>query len=67
VRSLWKLKTPLMCMKLSNKVLGTLGTRDGNEEHGTSVKATWNDEGHTDCWGLVLNCYELRTRQHRNC
>jgi transposase InsO family protein len=19
------------------------------------------------CWGLVLNCYELRTRQHRNC
>jgi hypothetical protein len=21
----------------------------------------------TCCWGLVLNCYELRTRQHRNC
>jgi hypothetical protein len=19
------------------------------------------------CWGLVLKCYELRTRQHRNC
>jgi hypothetical protein len=19
------------------------------------------------CWGLVLNCYELRTRQHENC
>jgi hypothetical protein len=19
------------------------------------------------CWGLVLSCYELRTRQHRNC
>jgi hypothetical protein len=20
---------------------------------------------HRDCWGLVLKCYELRTRQHR--
>jgi hypothetical protein len=20
-----------------------------------------------DCWGLVLKCYELRTRQHRKC
>jgi hypothetical protein len=19
------------------------------------------------CWGLVLKCYELRTRQHKNC
>jgi hypothetical protein len=19
------------------------------------------------CWGLVLKCYELRTRQHRKC
>jgi hypothetical protein len=19
------------------------------------------------CWGLVLDCYKLRTRQHRNC
>jgi hypothetical protein len=19
-----------------------------------------------DCWGLVLNCYELRTRQHKS-
>jgi hypothetical protein len=24
------------------------------------------DEGE-DCWGLVLKCYELRTRQHRKC
>jgi hypothetical protein len=20
-----------------------------------------------ECWGLVLKCYELRTRQHRKC
>jgi hypothetical protein len=32
---------------LSDKVPGTLGTRNGNEEHGTSVKATWNVEGYT--------------------
>jgi hypothetical protein len=22
---------------------------------------------HSLCWGLVLKCYELRTRQHRKC
>jgi hypothetical protein len=22
---------------------------------------------HCGCWGLVLNFYESRTRQHRNC
>jgi hypothetical protein len=33
---------------LSDKVPGTLGMRNGNEERGTSVKATWNVEGYTD-------------------
>jgi hypothetical protein len=43
---------------LSDKVPGTLGTRNGNEEHGTSVKATWNVEGYTadprsfDAWNV---------------
>jgi hypothetical protein len=23
--------------------------------------------GGRQCWGLVLKCYELRTRQHKNC
>jgi hypothetical protein len=23
--------------------------------------------GGRQCWGLVFNSYELRTRQHRNC
>jgi hypothetical protein len=23
--------------------------------------------GGRQCWGLVLKCYELRTRQHRKC
>jgi hypothetical protein len=32
---------------LSHKVPGTLGTRNGNEEHDTSVKATWNGDGYT--------------------
>jgi hypothetical protein len=32
---------------LSHKVPGTLGMRNGNEEHGMSVKATWNGDGYT--------------------
>jgi hypothetical protein len=27
--------------------------------------ATSSDEA--SCWGLVLKCYELRTREHREC
>jgi hypothetical protein len=44
--------------RLSDKVPGTLGTRNGNEERGTSVKATWNVEGYTadprsfDAWNV---------------
>jgi sentrin-specific protease 1 len=25
------------------------------------------DDSKAVCWGLVLKCYELRTRQHRKC
>jgi hypothetical protein len=25
----------------------------------------YNDFNHDSCWGLVLKCYELRTRQHK--
>jgi hypothetical protein len=45
-------------LDLSDKVPGTLGTRNGNEERGTSVKATWNVEGYTadrrsfDAWNV---------------
>jgi hypothetical protein len=34
-------------LRLSHKVPRTLGMRNGNEERGTSVKATWNVEGYT--------------------
>jgi hypothetical protein len=34
---------------------GVQGSRNGNEFTG----------GGRQCWGLVLKCYELRTRQHK--
>jgi hypothetical protein len=34
---------------------------DDNDESSSSQKDDDN------CWGLVLKCYELRTRQHRKC
>jgi hypothetical protein len=34
---------------------GVQSSRNGSEFTG----------GGCQCWGLVLNCYELRTRQHR--
>jgi hypothetical protein len=55
--SLYKLETAVV-HTLSDKVPGTLGTRNGNEERGTSVKATWNVEGYTadrrsfDAWNV---------------
>jgi hypothetical protein len=48
----------LIRLWLSHKVPDTLGTRNGNEERGTSVKATWNVEGYTanprsfDAWNV---------------
>jgi hypothetical protein len=30
-------------------------------------KLKWNNFGWSYCWGLVLKCYELRTRQHKEC
>jgi hypothetical protein len=34
-------------------------------EQGVQARAQPYDLGR--CWGLVLKCYELRTRQHRKC
>jgi hypothetical protein len=31
------------------------------------MHACWIERLLTDCWGLVLKCYELRTRQHKKC
>jgi hypothetical protein len=36
---------------------GVQSSRNGSEFTG----------GGRQCWGLVLKCYELRTRQHRKC
>jgi hypothetical protein len=32
-----------------------------------NTEATVMEVESTLCWGLVLKCYELRTRQHRKC
>jgi hypothetical protein len=34
---------------------------------GVALLQVDNVFGVFDCWGLVLKCYELRTRQHRKC
>jgi hypothetical protein len=26
-----------------------------------------DEQNRSQCWGLVLKCYELRTRQHKEC
>jgi hypothetical protein len=28
---------------------------------------TGDSDSYNACWGLVLKCYELRTRQHKEC
>jgi hypothetical protein len=33
--------------------------------HSMSHKSNFGLIRHTICWGLVLKCYELRTRQHK--
>jgi hypothetical protein len=33
----------------------------------TSLISVEQEIQYDECWGLVLKCYELRTRQHKKC
>jgi hypothetical protein len=41
-----------------------MGDEDEIDSRTTPIQEEDDDE---DCWGLVLKCYELRTRQHKKC
>jgi hypothetical protein len=36
-------------------------------DHIAQLTTKINEHEIENCWGLVLKCYELRTRQHRKC
>jgi hypothetical protein len=42
-------------------------THEAREEARRAEKAAERERRIGNCWGLVLKCYELRTRQHRKC
>jgi hypothetical protein len=53
------IKIQLRRFNLRNRIFFNLRPRSINPQ-GNNASL---DEGH--CWGLVLKCYELRTRQHK--
>jgi hypothetical protein len=49
------------------EILGCIRDHTGAKIVGTLSKCVEFPKLETDCWGLVLKCYELRTRQHKKC
>jgi hypothetical protein len=53
--------------ELANEIIkkNEKDTHDAREEAKRAEEATERERRIGICWGLVLKCYELRTRQHR--
>jgi hypothetical protein len=68
----------IMVEHLQNKTEISAASRGGEEQKKFSVihnsvsecykpNSTYKKKEEGECWGLVLDFYKLRTRQHNNC
>jgi hypothetical protein len=53
------------CVALRNMSIGDVCPKESEEP--TQAQDQPSSSMQASCWGLVLKCYELRTRQHKKC
>jgi hypothetical protein len=69
--SLWLCRKPHRCLLNQTRDPSPNGTVTAAEEKDGGAYRRWDCSGEVvegvgECWGLVLKCYKLRTRQHKN-
>jgi hypothetical protein len=56
----------LRCVRKEGKVFFAFGSKVKFRSQQSRLYTDKGDKIYYKCWGLVLKCYELKTRQHKN-